>query len=83
MNSLLQKHRPKELSKEKWEEQWNNLAPSLEPLAETISEMKQGLERVHPDDFADANHYAKLVYALAQKQAFEKVMELLPKSIQK
>ena len=83
MNSLLMKHRPKDVAPEKWKEQWENLAPSLQPLADVINEMKQGLEYIDPRDFGDANHYQKLVASLIAKQTLERVLSFLPSRVQK
>lgn len=83
MNSLLMKHRPKDTTKDKWTEQWENLGPSLQPLYDALCEMKQGLETIKPTDFQDANHYAKLVSVLTEKQTIERIIDLLPKSVKK
>jgi hypothetical protein len=79
VNSLLMKHRPKDMPKEKWEQTWASMGGSLEPLADTLREMAEGLGDVHPTDFDCPNHYAKLVYEQTRKQVLLDILEMLPK----
>lgn len=83
MNVLLMKHRPKDTPKEDWEKHWNNAHPTLQPLADAIKEMQEPLEKVVPNDFNCPNHYAKMVYEAARKQALQDVLNLLPNSCSK
>jgi hypothetical protein len=80
MNSLLVKHRPKRLSKEEFEKYWEASGEVLSVIFHTLSEMKQGLDTVKADDFADTNHYVKLVSQLVKKQQLETILAMLPNS---
>lgn len=84
MNSLLMKHRPKGVDKEKWEGQWAAGADFLQPLADVLKEMvKERHGKVRPDDFDCPNHYAKLVAELAEQQILKQILEMLPSGVDK
>lgn len=83
MNSLLMKHKPKDTTPEKWLEHWENAAYTLEPLAKVLIEMKKELGKVKRDDFDTPNHYAKLVSELAQLETIDRILGLLPDSVEK
>ena len=83
MNSLLAKHRPKDLDKEQWEKVWNNSHPQLQPLANVIKELMTTGNLVKPSDFETPNHYAKLVADLSRKAALQAVLDLLPDGVKK
>ena len=79
MNTLLLKHRPKDSSKEEFTKMWDNLGYSLEALYKCIHELSTSCSKVREDDFAIHNHYALLAYQAGKKQAYQEVMDLLPK----
>lgn len=83
MNSLLMKHRPKDMEKEKWEEMWKNSHTLLQPLANVLKDMKSGSGQIKSTDFDTPNHYAKLVAELIEAQTINKILELLPDSVSK
>lgn len=81
-------HRPKgsdgvQITKEKWQEQWKAAGSLLQPLADTLKLRMKGLGAVGPTDFDCPNHYAKLVFEHALKQAFQEVFDMLPDTCDK
>lgn len=80
MNSLLQHHRPNDISREDWDKTWNNSSYILQPLADVLSILIKDLEEIKNDDFDCPNHYAKLAFKEGTKQAFKKVLDWLPDS---
>lgn len=80
MNSLLMKHKPKDVDAEKWKQTWENSHYILEPLAKALQEMIESRTSVNPKDFDCPNHYAKLAYQLGEKSSLEFVLGLLPKT---
>lgn len=83
MNNLLAKHRPSDTTQEKWEEHWNNQGYTLQPLAKALIDMKKDLGSVKRDDFDTPNHYAKLVSELAQVEIINRILSMLPDSVEK
>ena len=83
MDSLLARHRPKNLSQEKWEEQWEAAGATLQPFADALKDVKRGLGKVKADDFDSPNHYAKLVSELAKAQLIDQLLAMLPSSVDK
>lgn len=83
MNSSLVRNRPQAYNEEDWQKHWNGLAPTFQALADTLNEMKAQLERVDPKDFAIPNHYEKMVWAAAQAQMIDRVLDLLPQNVDK
>ena len=83
MNNLLMKHRPSDTEPDKWKEHWNNQRYTLEPLAKALIDMKKELGKVRRDDFDMPNHYAKLVSELAQVEMIDRILAMLPDSIEK
>ena len=78
MNSILNKHRPKDMDPKKWDELWRNSHTILRPLFLTLKDMQKGKGAISSADFDTPNHYAKLVAELVEHQTLDKVMELLP-----
>jgi len=78
----LAKFKPTDYTKEPWETLWERQGPLLEPLALAIKDLKAPMTKIKASDFETPNHYAKMVYEEARKQAFQEVLEMLPKSIQ-
>lgn len=83
MNNLLVKHKPKDTTQEKWNEHWQNQGYTLEPLAKALIDMKKELGKVRRDDFDTPNHYAKLVSELAQVEMIDRILAMLPDSVEK
>jgi hypothetical protein len=83
LNNLLVKHRPSDTTIEKWEEHWENQRYTLEPLAKALIDMKKELGKVRRDDFDIPNHYAKLVSELSQVEMIDRILALLPASVEK
>lgn len=80
MNRLLLKHKPKDLTDEKFTKMWDNSGYLLSVLAEVIRELLP-TEKIQEGDFGDPNHYAKMVWAQAQRDFAQKILDLMPKSI--
>lgn len=82
MNSLLTKHKPKDITKEQWEKTWENSSYVLEPFLKALEEMCPK-EKITVEDFKDPSFVEKLVWKQAQRDFLEKIKELLPKSLTK
>ncbi len=80
ITALLNSHRHKDQSKEKFEEFWENSSYTLEPLYKTLLDMMPE-EKIKPTDFSDPNHYAKMVWTQAQRDILQKIIDLMPKSL--
>lgn len=80
MNSLLAKHAPKGMEKDKWKTSWEASHSTLQPLADVLKEMFNREASVRPDDFDCPNHYAKLVAEEVRKQVLKDIMALLPEA---
>lgn len=83
MNALLMKHRPKDMTPEKWKELWQNCHPQLQPLAEVLKSWRDQEPSIRPSDFDCPNHYAKLVAEEVRKQTIRDILALLPDSVEK
>ena len=83
MREAIARHRPPNMTQEDWLSVWNHSTDQFQALANVLTEMKKGLERVDPKDFALPNHYEKLVWQGAQVAVIDKVLELFPESIDK
>jgi hypothetical protein len=83
MNAQLMRFKPKDTTPEEWEKHWNNQTYTLQPLADVLKNIKESLGNIKADDFNTPNHYEKLVYELAQKQMIDKILSLLPDSLDK
>lgn len=83
MNSLLSKHKPANLTQQQWEAKWEAAADVLEPFAKMLIELKKNCRTVKGDDFSIPNHYQKLVWDLATEQTLQKLLDMMPKSIDK
>jgi hypothetical protein len=83
MNSLLMKHRPKDITEEKWRSMWENAQYLLQPLADVLMERRGDLEKIKPDDFNIANHYGKLVFEGGRVSEINYLLSLLPSSVEK
>jgi hypothetical protein len=80
MNSLLLKNRPNDITEEKFVEMWNNSGYLLRVLAKTIMDIVPP-ERIKAEEFESPNHYAKMVWAQAQRDFAKKVLDLMPESV--
>lgn len=83
MNHLLVKHRPSEVDIDDWKKHWENAAYTLEPLAKALIEMRNELNKIKADDFDCPNHYAKLASQQMQIALINKILEMLPASVEK
>lgn len=77
MKAILAKHKPSDITQEKWAEHWSNSKYTLEPLVLAISEMIEALEEVKEDDFESTNHYAKLMYRAGQAKMAKKIVDII------
>lgn len=80
MLAILLKHKPKDISEEKFKEMWENSSYTLEPLLNAIKELMPK-EVVKGDDFNSPNHYAKMVWQSGQRDFANKIMDLFPDSL--
>lgn len=80
MNTLLTKHKPKDISKEEFAVVWSNAGYSLQALHGALVELKEQLSVVKADDFDCPNHYAKLAYQAGMVKAYENVLAMLPET---
>jgi hypothetical protein len=80
MNSLLCKNRPKDSSAEEFEKAWNNSSYTLEALYKTIKQLQEECKTVRRTDFDCPNHYAKLAFEAGMLAAYDKIVDMLPKS---
>jgi hypothetical protein len=83
VNQLLAKNKPIEYSPEDWEKHWNGLTITFQALADTLKEMQGQIEKVDPKDFSLPNHYEKMVWAAAQSQMIDRILDLLPQNVRK
>lgn len=82
MNQLLLKHKPEDITDEKWVELWNNSGYILQVLADVIDEMVPR-DKIMSTDFETPNHYAKLVWGQAQRDFAKKIIDLMPDTVDK
>lgn len=82
LNQLLLKHKPKDITDEKWNELWNNSGYIMQVLANVINEMVPK-EKITGVDFDIPNHYAKMVWVQGQRDIAKKIIDLMPDSIDK
>jgi hypothetical protein len=75
--------KPNDVTNEDWEKTWNNSSYVLQPLADVLKNMKKDLGKVSPTDFSTPNHYVALVSELVQIQLIDKVLALLPATVDK
>ena len=80
MNSLLVKHKPKDIDREDFAKVWSNAGYSLQALYGALTELREQLMVVKADDFDCPNHYAKLAYQAGMAKAYENVLAMLPES---
>lgn len=78
MKQILIKHKPKDISKEEWEKTWNNMQYGLTCLYKTLEELKSSTNKIKPEDFSVANHYALLAFEAGKRQAYQDVIDMLP-----
>lgn len=83
MNSLLMQLRPRDTNPEEWRKQWENAAHTLQPLADVLKAWRKELGRIKASDFDTPNHYAKLVAELSQQEMLDRILALLPDSVDK
>lgn len=83
MNNLLVKHRPEDLSPEDWKKHWDNARYTLEPLAKVLMDMRKELNKIKAEDFDCPNHYAKLASQQMQIALINKILDMLPDSVEK
>jgi hypothetical protein len=72
------KHKPNDISAEKWREMWNNAGYLLRPFAALLQERMKSHSSVNANDFNCPNHYAKMVWESGKKEEDEFVLSLLP-----
>lgn len=84
MKTYLMTNRPvgdsgKPMEKEEWVALWERQGWVLEPLYKTIQTFIEECSETKATDFDCPNHYAKLAYEAGMREAYRKVLELLPK----
>lgn len=80
MSILLTSNRHKDQTEEEFRKAWENAGYTLEPLYKTILSLMPN-EKIKQDDFGTPNHYAKMVWVQAQRDAYQKIIDLMPKSL--
>lgn len=80
MKALLMKNRPNSCEKEEFVKSWDNVGWALSALYKTLDELIRGNNKVSPEDFELANHYALLAYQAGMSAAYKNVQDMLPLS---
>lgn len=78
MNSLIMKHKPKESSRDEFRETWEAGSYVMTPLYNLLTELAQEKETIKEDDFDCPNHYQRMIYREAKRQAYLEIRDLLP-----
>lgn len=69
----------KQMEKKEWEMLWERQGYILEPLEKTILTYQAECNTVNHNDFDCPNHYARLAYEAGMREAYRRVLDLLPK----
>ena len=77
MNSLLQKHKPKDITQIEWSKLWNNSTYLLEPLYNALVELK-GKDALTESDLNKPNLHDRLIWNESKKAILNQILAILP-----
>lgn len=80
MNQLLLKHKPTDIEADKFKEMWENSTYTLEPLFKAIQALTPD-SRISKDDFEKPAFVEKMVWAQAQRDLADKILDLFPERL--
>jgi len=73
------KHKPKDLSSEKFEQMWDNQTYVMQPIYDYLRDIIRAAEVVKESDFEIPNHHALWALREGKKSMAAEIQALLPK----